>query len=102
MGSSFTSSDPFSSPSFAGRNLKDSNAPIIPKHIESSLKKGKKAKFFKEFINQHKVTIETQLQVIQEVFGPESPLVSQCKDLVYSVSPSRRKKNDQLNLSPTF
>lgn len=62
MGSSFGGgSDPFSSPSYVTRQKTNesvgNNAPI-PKIIESSLKKGKKAKFFKEFINQHKNTVE--------------------------------------------
>jgi hypothetical protein len=62
MGSSFgNGSDPFSSPSYVDRqksNESFGNNASLPKIIESSLKKGKKAKFFKEFINQHKNTVE--------------------------------------------
>lgn len=80
MGASFgNSSDPFSSPSNVERqktNDSFGNNTSLPKIIESSLKKGKKAKFFKEFISQHKNTVEVQLQALQEVFGPESPLVT--------------------------
>ncbi len=104
MGSSFHVDDPYSSPSNVGRQkTNDSlgNTGQLPKVIESSIKKGKKAKFFKEFVSQHKNTVDVQIQVLQEVFGPESPLVAQCKDLVYSVSPSRRKKNDGTNMSPS-
>lgn len=32
-------------------------------------KKGKKTKFFKEFNSQHKSTIESQLNIVAEVFG---------------------------------
>jgi len=62
MGSSFGGgSDPFSSPSYFDRQKTNDSigqSASIPKIIESSIKKGKKAKFFKEFINQHKNTVE--------------------------------------------
>lgn len=55
MGSSFVGgADNFSSPSYADRQKSNDsfgNSASLPKIIESSLKKGKKAKFFKEFIS---------------------------------------------------
>jgi hypothetical protein len=76
FGSDPTFVNPFSyiGGSNGNRNLKAFESQF-PKEIENSVKKGKKAKFFKEFINQHKNTIETQITVIAEVFGQDSPLV---------------------------
>ena len=53
--------------------------PAIPRSLmrvdESLYKKGKKTQFFKDFLNQHKSTIESQLNVIAEVYGHESDMV---------------------------
>jgi hypothetical protein len=73
----------------------DTSLPVLPRSLlrvdESLLKKGKKSKFFKEFATQHKSTIESQLTVIAEVFGQESDMIKQCKELVFSTSPILRK-----------
>lgn len=78
FGTDPTFMDPYSFSGMAdsrGNRQLRSNEISIPKEIENSVKKGKRAKFYREFINQHKTTIDAQISAIAEVFGQESPLL---------------------------
>ncbi|TNV85959.1 hypothetical protein FGO68_gene12809 [Halteria grandinella] len=76
----------------------------IPRSLQridpTVIKRGKNSEFFKEFKAQHKNTIDSQLKIIQEVFGDDSMLIRQCKELVYSTSPHKEQKHFLRRVSP--
>ena len=61
---------------------------------EQTMKSGKKTKFFKEFTNQHKASIATQLKAVQDAMGNQNlEAIQECKEYVYSTHTPKPVRN---------
>lgn len=57
------------------------------------MRKGLKSPFFKDFKNQHRLHIESQMKTIQEALGPDNvEALRACKEYVYSTNLHVTKK----------